>query len=129
MICVFIALLVMVIAVNIFFTSYQICGINRIFVNPPIGLIESSINLVSNNVEPNLYFDKNLLIYNLTDYYEEKIEQLHVRNYTFTFTFVNPDDESYCTNNQCKGFKMKLTSKLTFNMMYERELYYKIKKN
>lgn len=129
MICIFIALIVMVLAFNFFYVSYQICGINRLFINPPIALIESSINLVSNDDNPDLYFNKELLISNLTTYYGEKIEKLHVSDYDLTFTFVNPSDESYCTTTKCQGFKMKLVSDLTFNYKYEREVYYKIQKN
>ena len=129
MICIFIALLVMVIGVNFFYVSYQVCGINRLFINPPIALIESSINLVSNTDEPNLYFNKELLRSNLTNYYEDKLEKLHVMSYFLNFTFVNPEEGSYCTSNECMGFKLKLTSELTFNYKYEREVYYKIQKN
>ena len=129
MICIFIALLVMVISFNFFFISYQICGINRLFINPPIGLIESTVNLVSNEDQPNLYFNKELLVYSLTNYYEEKIEKLHVEDYTLSFTFINPSNESFCTTTQCQGFKIKLSSTLTFNYKYEREVYYKIQKN
>ena len=129
MICIFIALFAMVIAVNMFYVSYQLCGINRIFINPPIALIESSVNMISNVDQPNLYFNKEDLIEKLTSYYDEKIEKLHVEDYTLTFTFVNPSNESYCTTSQCQGFKMKLKSELTFNLKYEREVYYKIQKN
>lgn len=129
MICIFIALFAMVIAVNMFYVSYQLCGINRIFINPPIALIESSVNMISNGDQPNLYFNKEDLIEKLTSYYDEKIEKLHVEDYTLTFTFVNPSNESYCTTSQCQGFKMKLKSELTFNLKYEREVYYKIQKN
>ena len=129
MICIFIALFAMVIAVNMFYVSYQLCGINRIFINLPIALIESSVNMISNGDQPNLYFNKEDLIEKLTSYYDEKIEKLHVEDYTLTFTFVNPSNESYCTTSQCQGFKMKLKSELTFNLKYEREVYYKIQKN
>lgn len=129
MVCIFISLFVVVISFNFFAISYQINGINRLFLTTPISLVESSITLLSNDEEPNLYFDQEKLINKLDNYYNKRLEKYKITNYTIDYYFYDPLIDSYCFTDKCNSIVISFQGHLTFNYKLERQFYYSIKKN
>ena len=70
MVILFIAFLLVVLSFSFFMVSYQINGVNRLVLSAPLSLFETSIILYDIDEEIGPVFDKEILVDNLTSYFD-----------------------------------------------------------
>ena len=113
---------------QLFFICQRMTVINRAVLNTPKSIFESSIPLVREDEDPNLYFDVELLRDNLTSYYDKCIKPYSME-YTMKLYFHVPGTEFMCMMNTCQAVKVTVSAKVVFDLTYSRSIDYKIQKN
>ena len=110
-----------------FTLSYRLQTINRVVINTPISIFESSISLLHYIEEHNLYFDKEALRKNLINYYDENLEKVF-KDYEMTLYFYNQESQSICVSDQCDAVKVTISGNIFFQMEINRSVNYEIHK-
>lgn len=113
---------------QIFATSYRINGINRSFLNIPISIFESSIPLVQDVAEPEIYYDKALLESQLTSYFDKTIDK-YCNDYSLSFYYYSQEDESICVNDKCTAIEITLKAEVILLINYQRSARFYIQDN
>ena len=113
----------------IFFTfSYRINSINKVVLNMPLSLVETSIPLVQEIPEPNIYLDRNILEENITYYYSRSISRF-CESYTIDFYYYNQDDESICKTDFCNAVEIKIEANVFMFVSYSKRARFYIQDN
>ena len=128
MVTIFIALFIIVFCFNFFMISYQMSGINRLVYGVPISIFETSINMLAINPDEGVTFNRSVLEKNLTSYFNYSMRN-YVDDYDLDFYYYNPEDNSYCTSNNCSAVEVTVSTDLILSFHYERTLFYEIRSN
>lgn len=121
-----------VITLTIFlFSSFQVSNrlmtINRVVVNTPIQLFETSIITIKYPDEKVLYFNKELLKTNLSKYYDDNLLKVF-KNYQMELYYYNQENGSLCLSDQCNAVEVMIKGKYILDMDYLRSIKYEIHK-
>lgn len=127
MIIAFLVVVVAIISFSFFTVTIRINAINRVVIATPIEIFETSIPLLDEDEEKNIYFDKEVLEEKLTNYYFSNLDK-YTKEITLDFYYYNQIDKSYCVNDQCTAVEVCLESEIVFDFQYSRTMYYEIKK-
>lgn len=119
MLIMLISMLFIAFSLQFFMLNFQIQGLNREMLNTPIQLLAKCI-IVKEEV---VYFDRDLLIENMDDYFDGVIPR-YTHNYEVSYYFYNLEDHSYCTPNYCEGVEITIDCSLTSNYDFTRTMYY-----
>ena len=128
MVAIFISFLVVVLSFNFFMMSYQINGINRLVLSAPLSLFETAINLYEIDENTGPVFDKNILVDNLTSYFDYHITR-YTSDYSLTYYYYNPLDHSIELSDNAKAVEVKVSAELVLSYHYEKTMYYEIWSN
>ena len=128
MISIFICLFVAIISFNFFMISYQINGINRLVYSAPLSLFETAINLYDISDESELSFDKELLIDNLTSYFDYHLPR-YTNDYEIDFYYYKPSDHSLDMSDNPKAVEVNVTANIVLNNHYQKSMFYEIRSN
>lgn len=112
---------------NSFTATFHIQTVNRAVIYTPIEIFEASIKIVNIEDEDNLYFDDNLLINNLQNYYSDTISS-HLTNYTVSTYFYNQADGSICVSGKCNAVEVTIHGTYSYFFEYDRSITYEIHK-
>ncbi len=110
-----------------FTLSYRLQTINRVVINTPISIFESSISLVHYIEENNLYFDKEELRNNLEEYYDKNLKKT-LKDYSMDLYFYNQVDHSICVTDKCDAVKVTINGSFFFTIEVTRTINYEIHK-
>ena len=127
MVNIFISIILAIEGFMIFTISFQINGVNRVFVNTPKSIFEVSIPVVAED-EFNPYFKKETLNKYLTYYYNKTI-LMYVDSYEINYYYYNLDDHSMCLTNYPKAVEVTLTCETAFSYQYTKTIFYEIRSN
>ena len=128
MIAIFISFLIVVISFNFFMVSYQINGINRLVLSAPLSLFETAINLFQIDEEIGPVFDKEILVDNITSYFDYHMPR-YTSNYSLLFYYYNPADHSIELSDNAKAVEVEINASLALDYRYEKTMYYEIWSN
>ena len=118
----------LILTTQFFLISYRLTGINRVMLNIPITIFESSIPVVQNRDEPLIYFDKEALNAELTSYFAKSISK-YTDDYSVDYYYYSKDDESICIGSYCDAIEITLEAKITLTMNYHKSVHFYIQKN
>ena len=110
---------------SIFGLSFSLNSINRVITNTPKELFEISVPYI--NIGSTIHFDKNLLLKNLTSYYDDNLLQ-YVSHYSLNLYYYNKDDNSLCISSICQGVDVTIETSLLGFINYSRTMFYEIAK-
>ena len=128
MVAIFISFLVVVLSFNFFMISYQINGINRIVLGAPLSLFETAINLFNVDEEIGPTFDKEILVDNLTSYFEYHMPR-YTNDYSLSYYYYNPEDHSIELSDNAQAVEVLVSANLVLSYRYEKTMYYEIWSN
>ena len=128
MVAIFISFFVVVLSFNFFMVSYQINGINRLVLGAPLSLFETAINLFNIDEEVGPTFDKEILVDNLTSYFEYHMPR-YTNDYAISYYYYNPEDHSIELSEDAKAVEVLITANLVLSYHYEKTMYYEIWSN
>lgn len=128
MVAIFISFFVVVLSFNFFMISYQINGINRLVLGAPLSLFETAIDLFNIDEEIGPTFDKEILVDNLTSYFEYHMPR-YTNDYTISYYYYNPEDHSIELSEDAKAVEVLITANLVLSYHYEKTMYYEIWSN
>lgn len=126
MILIFLVLLLTILGFSFFSVTTKITGINRVMMNMPKELFQTSIPLIQDD-EFIAYYDKKALESNVTGYLNKHLKKF-VSEYTIDFYYYNQLDESMCISEMCDAVEVSLSANIVFEYRYERTMFYEIKK-
>ena len=128
MIAIFISFFIVVLSFNFFMVSYQINGINRLVLSAPLSLFETAINLFQIDEEIGPVFDKEILVDNITSYFDYHMPR-YTSNYSLLFYYYNPADHSIELSDNAKAVEVEINASLALDYHYEKTMYYEIWSN
>lgn len=128
MIAIFISFFVVVLSFNFFVISYQINGINRLVLSAPMSLFETAINLFEIDEEIGPVFDKEILVDNITSYFDYHMPR-YTGDYSLSFYYYNPIDHSIELSENAKAVDVLVDANLALNYHYSKTMYYEIWSN
>lgn len=128
MIAIFISFFIVVISFNFFVISYQINGINRLVLSAPMSLFETAINLFEIDEDVGPIFDKDILVDNLTSYFDYHMPR-YTDDYSLSFYYYNPIDHSIELSDNAKAVDVLIDANLALNYHYHKTMYYEIWSN
>ena len=118
---------VMIISLMFSIGCINFSGVHRTFQLVFRGLIESSIVIIGdeegNYIEP--YFDEEILVRYLSDYFEENIKR-YVSSYEASYYFFDKDSGLICTEHNCTALKVSLKADFNYFFHYEKAKNYYI---
>ena len=126
MIAMIIAFLVVVLSFNFFTISYQISGINRLVIGVPLSLFETAINMFDIDNDSGPYFNKELLVDNITYYFSYHMPK-YTDDYHLSFYYYNIEDHSLDMSDEVKAVEVSLTANLVLYYHYQKTMYYEIR--
>lgn len=127
MIVAFLVVVVALISFSFFTVTTRINAINRVVITTPFEIFETSIPLLNEDNNIDLYFDKDALEEKLADYYFTNLEK-YTSEITIDFYYYNQEDKSYCLDDKCNAVEVCVESEIVFDFQYSRTMYYEIKK-
>ena len=128
MINMIISFLVVVLSFNFFMMSYQVNGVNRLVMNAPIALFETSLELLDINESNGPIFNKQILENNLTSYFDYSLPH-YTDDYEVSFYYYNPSDHSVCLDEKCHAVEVKVSAAFIFMYHYEKTMFYEVRSN
>lgn len=128
MIVVFISFLIVVLCFNFFMISYQINGVNRLVMSAPLSLFETAIVLYDIDEENGPYFDKEILVDNLTSYFDFHMER-YTSDYSLSYYYYKPEDHSLDMSEETHAVEVLIEASLVLSYQYEKTMYYEIWSN
>ena len=123
-----ISFLVVVLSFNFFMMSYQVNGVNRLVMNAPIALFETSLELLDINESNGPIFNKTVLENNLTSYFDYSLPH-YTDDYEVSFYYYNLSDHSVCLDDKCRAVEVKVSAAFIFNYHYEKIMFYEVRSN
>lgn len=126
MIVAFLAVLTALLSFQFFTVTLRINNINRIVVNTPIALFESSVPLIIPAGSDKPGFDKRLLERKIRRYYEKTLTK-YSKSYQVYFNYYNQSNHSYCTALFCDAVQVKVKAVIVFQIPYQKTMFYEIK--
>lgn len=124
MIIMFIAILLVIGCFGIFTVTYQVNGLNRLFIYTPLSIVEKCVIVQGEN---GLKFYKGKLEAQLNNYYDERIKE-YTDKYEISYYFYRQLNFAYCTDLYCDSVEVSVTATLNFNYQYERTVYFEVAK-
>ena len=128
MINMIISFVVVVLSFNFFMMSYQVNGVNRLVMNAPIALFETSLELLDINEKNGPIFNKEILEDNLTSYFDYSLPHF-TDDYEVSFYYYNPSDHSVCLDEKCRAVEVKVSASFIFSYHYEKTMFYEVRSN
>ena len=128
MINMIISFLVVVLSFNFFMMSYQVNGVNRLVMNAPIALFETSLELLDIAEDKGPIFNKDILEENLTSYFDYSLPH-YTDDYEVSFYYYNPSDHSVCLDEKCRAVEVKVSAAFIFMYRYEKTMFYEVRSN
>ena len=128
MIMAIISFFVALLSFNFFMISYQTSGLNRLVMSMPLSLYETAINMFDVENEEGPYFDKEILIDNLTSYFDYHIYK-YTDDYSLSLYYYNISDHSIDMDDECRAVEVKVETTLILYKHYEKTMFYEIRSN
>ena len=128
MVAMFISFFVVFLSFNFFMVSYQINGVNRLFVSTPIALFETAIVLIDVDENEGPYFDKYILEDNLTSYFDFHLPR-YTSDYSVSFYYYNVEDHSLDIDLEARAVEVTLSANLVLSKHYQKTMFYEIRSN
>lgn len=125
MINIFIAGMVGVMSFIFFNLGININSINRIIINTPKQIFESSTYLVDEET-PYIYFNEEKLLEQLTNYYSNSFEK-YVDDFELKLYFLNASDKTFCLNSKCNYVKVEIKAYLFLDYTFDQSIFYEIR--
>ena len=125
MVAIFIAFLVAVLSFNFFVISYQSNGINRLVMYAPLSLFETAIVLYDIDPEEGPYFDKEVLVNNITDYFSFHMPR-YTEDYQLSYYYYKSGDHSLDMSDHAKAVEVFVSANIAMNYEYKKTMYYEI---
>ena len=124
----FISFFVIVLSFNFFMMSHQINGINRLVLSAPLSLFETAINLLDINEETGPTFDKQILVDNITSYFDYHMP-VYTNEYALSFYYYHPSDYSLDMSDKPKAVEVTVSADLALSYAYQKTMFYEIWSN
>ena len=124
MINIFLALIVGSVTFTFFHLSTSINAINRIVLNTPIEIFETSVYLLDEQSDY-LYFDKTKLEEKLITYYNTGLDY-YVNDLSVNIYYFYYDGETFCVDDRCSYVKVDVVANLFLTYTYDRSMHYEI---
>lgn len=121
MIFLMISALIGLVSLQYFSLNYSIQGLNRAIVYTPIELMYKSVT--TSGEYP--LFNKDDFEMIVLSYYSHILPR-YTNSYEVEFYYYNPEDESMCLLDTCKGVEITLDCKLNVTYTYHRVMYYEM---
>ena len=128
MINMMISFMVVILSFNFFMMSYQVNGVNRLVMNAPIALFETSLELLDIAEDKGPIFNKDILEENLTSYFDYSLPH-YTDDYEVSFYYYNPSDHSVCLDEKCRAVEVKVSAAFIFMYRYEKTMFYEVRSN
>ena len=128
MINMIISFMVVILSFNFFMMSYQVNGVNRLVMNAPIALFETSLELLDIAEDKGPIFNKDILEENLTSYFDYSFPH-YTDDYEVSFYYYNPSDHSVCLDEKCRAVEVKVSAAFIFMYRYEKTMFYEVRSN
>ena len=128
MINMIISFVVVVLSFNFFMMSYQVNGVNRLVMNAPIALFETSLELLDINEKNGPIFNKEILEDNLTSYFDYSLPH-YTDDYEVSFYYYNLSDHSVCLDEKRRAVEVKVSASFIFSYHYEKTMFYEVRSN
>ena len=128
MINMIISFMVVILSFNFFMMSYQVNGVNRLVMNAPIALFETSLELLDIAEDKGPIFNKDILEENLTSYFDYSLPH-YTDDYEVSFYYYNPSDHSVCLDEKCRAVEVKVSAAFIFMYRYEKTMFYEVRSN
>lgn len=128
MVAIFIAFFVIVLSFNFFTISYQINGINRLVMYAPLSLFETAIVLYDIDLEEGPYFDKEVLVDNISSYFEFHMPR-YSEDYELSYYYYKPSDHSLDMSEHARAVEVYIQANIAMNYEYQKTMYYEIWSN
>ena len=122
------SLLIAILSLHFFTVTYRLNGVHRTLFNIPISLFESSIPLVDDSPDPNLYFLKEQLEEKLNSYFASQLKK-YVSNYSISYYYYNQEDDSICRDDYCTSLEINLKASIVLNFEYDKTANFYIRSN
>ena len=115
--CIFYSLF-FVLFLNVSIGSLKFSQVHRTFMSLYKGMFEACSVTVGTNGEPVMpYYNMIEMRSYLDGYFKDNLDR-YVKNYSYTYRFLTPDN-TRCTN-QCQKVEIKLTANINFLYKYDR---------
>ena len=106
--------------------SYQITGINRLVLGAPLSLFETAINMYQIDQSEGPYFDKEILVNNITSYFSYHMPR-YTNDYLLSYYYYNIENHSLDMSDKAKAVEVTLTADLSLYYHYQKTMYYEIR--
>lgn len=126
MIILVITFFIAVLSFQMFDVSMKMNAINRVVMNTPIEIFETSVVLITNQETPDLYFNKGTLETKLNKYFAWNLSG-YTEDYEVSYYYYVIEDHSYCSSGKCKGVDVRVETPIAFSGLYVRTMYYEIR--
>ena len=117
-----------VLSLNFFTVTYRLTGLNRLMLNIPISLFETSIPIIQESDEITLSYDKEKLNDKLTSYFDKSVYK-YTDEYTLDIYYYNQEDFSICRGDSCNAVAITLEAKINLLTTYSKTARFYIQKN
>ena len=124
MIILFISALLIVFCAQIFTFSFCLQGLNRAVINTPIELMYNTVTFAGSDGS----FSKSNFEHMLMSYYDNVLPRYSAKH-KVVFYYYNPSDGSMCLTDKCKAVEIGVKCKLTNGYVYNRVMYYELRRN
>lgn len=125
MINIFIAGIVGVMSFLFFNLGISTNSINRIIINTPKEIFESSLTLV--DIDTNyLYFNQEKLNKNLNDYYSKGFSK-YGKNYELDIYYYDTGADYFCINGKCRYVEVDVTVYMFLTYSTTRSIHYEVR--
>ena len=114
--------------VNTFTFTNSYSRVNRTFMLYGNAVPESSIILISEDDEDELYFDIERIKSESTKYFKANLKGYVISSKLYIVMFTSEDDHSTCQYN-CKGVVIRLVAELPLLYTFDKQMEYVIKRN
>lgn len=120
MIMIFISVILMTCSTLLFSYSFRINGINRLIINAPLTIFETSVP----SYLEELYFNKNQIKESYSNYLNKSIKN-YCNSYEIYYRFFYPNDNSTCED-YCQGVEISVEADIFLFYKYNRTMFYLI---
>ena len=117
-----------VLSLHFFGTSYSLIGINRTLFNIPISIFETSIPILQEKEEVEMYYDKDLLESKLTSYFEKELPK-YCEKYDVFYFYYDQDTMAYNFFNPADAVEINLYAKVSLAITYNKTARFYIQDN
>lgn len=122
------SLLIAILSLHFFTVTYRLNGVHRTLFNVPISLFETSIPLINDSPDPNLYFMKEQLEEKLDSYFSSQLRK-YVSSYKVSYYYYNREDSSICRDDYCTSIEINLKAMVVLNFQYDKTANFYIRSN